>query len=579
MTAVMQTNPALAVADDEDDVALAAFLAPNWGRFDQDKLAFDIMSYRETPSDHYADYNMKQRKAGNGDIQVQKSSSTPVLRSRDRQSMPPLYQPPKQPIPPRREESPSNRQSMQRRDESPKSRSPSGKPRRESPPSRSSENARDSSPGSSRRPSPQNARPPQAYQSPSDHKHHHSLPKRSPTPIPLLTQSSAQFTVKDRRPSINSVKSSSPSIRSEMSMNTKLSLSKRLRRVFSMSSLSLKNNSSSTSLASQVSVAESDIIPKASRSSSAHSITGQQPTATESQPSVKPTTSVSTPPKSSSRRRSLVTLSNIFSRSSDKQKAEQVEPTVQAVIVPAQTGANQRHSAADLRKMINEPTTASHRASAKPERPKLDTSLESIQPSAKPSLKQTRRTSSSRSPDSPSSISSSSRSPVTPPPHRQGSGAKVHSSYASAVTSNARQRQSSLNSNSSARPDYFTAVDLEHSEMLVPPPSAGLHSLPLHGSPRMKPASQSNTSLSEPTTIREMPPPATTRTRRLGFSPSITVHETFSANEYDRRCDPNVTCCKLTPEFAMRIKQELNEYKLTGMEVHIESRQYTHFFL
>jgi hypothetical protein len=45
MTAVMQTNPALAVADDEDDVALAAFLAPNWGRFDQDKLVSFIRFY------------------------------------------------------------------------------------------------------------------------------------------------------------------------------------------------------------------------------------------------------------------------------------------------------------------------------------------------------------------------------------------------------------------------------------------------------------------------------------------------------------------------------------------------------
>lgn len=42
MTAVMQNNPSLTVNDDEDDVALAAFLAPNWGRFDQDKLVSDI---------------------------------------------------------------------------------------------------------------------------------------------------------------------------------------------------------------------------------------------------------------------------------------------------------------------------------------------------------------------------------------------------------------------------------------------------------------------------------------------------------------------------------------------------------
>jgi hypothetical protein len=29
----------------------------------------------------------------------------------------------------------------------------------------------------------------------------------------------------------------------------------------------------------------------------------------------------------------------------------------------------------------------------------------------------------------------------------------------------------------------------------------------------------------------------------------------------------------------MKIKQELNEYKLTEMEVHVDSRQYTQFFL
>lgn len=42
MTAVMQNNPSVTVADDEDDVALAAFLAPNWGRFDQDQLVSNI---------------------------------------------------------------------------------------------------------------------------------------------------------------------------------------------------------------------------------------------------------------------------------------------------------------------------------------------------------------------------------------------------------------------------------------------------------------------------------------------------------------------------------------------------------
>lgn len=44
MTAVMQNNPSLTITDDEDDVALAAFLAPNWGRFDQDQLV-SLSSY------------------------------------------------------------------------------------------------------------------------------------------------------------------------------------------------------------------------------------------------------------------------------------------------------------------------------------------------------------------------------------------------------------------------------------------------------------------------------------------------------------------------------------------------------
>ncbi|OAD66876.1 hypothetical protein PHYBLDRAFT_104067, partial [Phycomyces blakesleeanus NRRL 1555(-)] len=60
--------------------------------------------------------------------------------------------------------------------------------------------------------------------------------------------------------------------------------------------------------------------------------------------------------------------------------------------------------------------------------------------------------------------------------------------------------------------------------------------------------------------------------RRLVFCPTIQCHETFAASDYDRRCDNNATCQKLTPLLAMRIKQELNEYKLTDMEVHVDSR-------
>ncbi|RUS23638.1 hypothetical protein BC938DRAFT_474845 [Jimgerdemannia flammicorona] len=67
--------------------------------------------------------------------------------------------------------------------------------------------------------------------------------------------------------------------------------------------------------------------------------------------------------------------------------------------------------------------------------------------------------------------------------------------------------------------------------------------------------------------------------RSLQFAPSIQIHETHASGDYDRRCDTNVTCAKLTPLIAMKIKQELNEYKLKEMDVHIDSRIYTHFFL
>lgn len=374
------------------------------------------MSYRQTASEHHS---TRHRKSSNGDIQsIQKSSSTPVLRSRDRQSMPPLYQH-KQPVP-RREDSPINRPSSQRRDESPKHRSPSGQSRRESPSSRSSDTSRDASP---RRSSPHNQRPSHSYTSyppPSDYKVPSPQPqpiKRTPTPLPLLTQSSAQFT-QERRPSVTSVASKTPSIRSEMSINTKLSLSKRLRRVFSMSSLSSKANAndSTISLQSQLSTAESDITPKPSRSSTAQSFVSssvsQQQSVVDAAYSEsglspisgpQPISSISSPAKPASRRRSMVSLSNIFSRNNsssgaNKQKAQQLEPTVATVVVPAQTGMNQRHSAADLRKMMNDreqgsdkvqsqTNSTSRSPSNKPEPPKLDTSPESIHRSAKGSLK------------------------------------------------------------------------------------------------------------------------------------------------------------------------------------------------
>jgi hypothetical protein len=67
--------------------------------------------------------------------------------------------------------------------------------------------------------------------------------------------------------------------------------------------------------------------------------------------------------------------------------------------------------------------------------------------------------------------------------------------------------------------------------------------------------------------------------KSLSFNPVIQLHETFSAMEYDRRCDTNTTCQKLTPVLALKIKEELNQFKLNDMSVHIDSRQYTHFFM
>ncbi|KAI9311001.1 hypothetical protein BX666DRAFT_2032491 [Dichotomocladium elegans] len=105
-------------------------------------------------------------------------------------------------------------------------------------------------------------------------------------------------------------------------------------------------------------------------------------------------------------------------------------------------------------------------------------------------------------------------------------------------------------------------------------PQVGIHyGLPMHASPRLKPAPamSSSSSISSVTTPLER--------RRLYFCPTIQVHETFAAGEYDRRTDSNATCQKMTPVLAMRIKQELNEYKLTEMQVHDDSRKFTQFFL
>ncbi|KAI7874282.1 hypothetical protein K492DRAFT_42987 [Lichtheimia hyalospora FSU 10163] len=68
-------------------------------------------------------------------------------------------------------------------------------------------------------------------------------------------------------------------------------------------------------------------------------------------------------------------------------------------------------------------------------------------------------------------------------------------------------------------------------------------------------------------------------TASVQFSYTVLIYETFSSEEYDRKCDTRDTCQHLTPSTAMHIKQELNEFKLVEMQVHESSRCYTHFFL
>lgn len=60
------------------------------------------------------------------------------------------------------------------------------------------------------------------------------------------------------------------------------------------------------------------------------------------------------------------------------------------------------------------------------------------------------------------------------------------------------------------------------------------------------------------------------------FSSRILLYDTYGEEEYDRKPD-SATCNNLTPQLAMDIKNELNQLK-SEMEVHEDSRCYTHFF-
>ncbi|CDH57379.1 hypothetical protein RO3G_02656 [Lichtheimia corymbifera JMRC:FSU:9682] len=306
-------------------------------------------------------------------------------------------------------------------------------------------------------------------------KQHHGVPADRPPSLSSTASSvpsPAPSLDSGRRSSITSVSSGTFSIRSEMSVNTKLSLSKRLRKVFSMSHLRSKDNNSTSNLG---------MIP--SRNGSNTSLA-----------TVHETGNTSTPRPA--RRRSFASL---FQK-------------------------NQEHSNTNERPVL-----------------RVDTTDAAIRRSM---LK-------GDSPNSAASNRPKSRMMEALP-------SPTPSATSSTTSSNAQQQQQPHD--------------------MAPPPAVGMHyGLPLHGSPRLRPAASSSTSslntMTNASSSTEQP------RRRLQFCPTIQVHETFAASEYDRRCDSNATCQKMTPMMAMKIKQELNEYKLTDMDVHVDSRQYTHFFL
>ncbi|KAG0236323.1 hypothetical protein BGW42_003735 [Actinomortierella wolfii] len=57
------------------------------------------------------------------------------------------------------------------------------------------------------------------------------------------------------------------------------------------------------------------------------------------------------------------------------------------------------------------------------------------------------------------------------------------------------------------------------------------------------------------------------------------IHLTWTAEQYDRTSDANITALRLTPAIAQKIKLELNLFKSQEMAVHQDSRIYTHFFV
>jgi hypothetical protein len=52
--------------------------------------------------------------------------------------------------------------------------------------------------------------------------------------------------------------------------------------------------------------------------------------------------------------------------------------------------------------------------------------------------------------------------------------------------------------------------------------------------------------------------------KNISFSPRIQFHDTWTANDYDRRGEI-ATCNRLTPSLAQAIKEELNTFKMVSL--------------
>lgn len=84
-----------------------------------------------------------------------------------------------------------------------------------------------------------------------------------------------------------------------------------------------------------------------------------------------------------------------------------------------------------------------------------------------------------------------------------------------------------------------------------------------------------NPSGSQPS-LRGYHQPLHHKPHNVSFSSRIIIYDTYDGSDYDRRAEI-ATCNRLTPFLAQQIKEELNNFKME-MDVHEESRIYTHFF-